>query len=161
MIATPCRYSPACPITRDAASIDDARAAASCCLRVVIDQQHSADARDASTDSAALDRLRRFGGGKLLREMIGLFLAAAPERLIAARGAIAAANVAGAELALHSLKSSSAQLGAVRMHHLCEEGERRARDGSLVGVPALIDELEQEFTRVREWLTNARDEGTP
>ncbi len=125
------------------------------------DHRLATDAEHAATDSAALDRLRRFGGGKLLRDMIALFLVAAPERLAAARSATAAANVSGAELALHSLKSSSAQLGAMRMHHLCDEGERRTRDGSLVGVPALIDEMEQEFARVREWLTNARDEGTP
>lgn len=125
-----------------------------------MDPRHATDGEHASTDSAALDRLRRFGGGKLLRDMIALFLVAAPERLAAARSALAAENVGGAELALHSLKSSSAQLGAMRMHHLCDEGERRTREGSLDGVPALIDELEHEFSRVREWLTNAQDEGT-
>lgn len=126
----------------------------------MMDPQHAAAADHAPTDSAALDRLRRFGGGKLLRDMIALFLVAAPERLAAARSAMAAANLSGTELALHSLKSSSAQLGAMRMHHLCDEGERRTRDGSLVGVSAIIDELEQEYARVREWLTSARDEGT-
>ena len=126
----------------------------------MMDPHHEADAEHAPTDSAALDRLRRFGGGKLLRDMIALFLVAAPERLASARSALAADNVGGTELALHSLKSSSAQLGAMRMHHLCDQGEQRARDGSLVGVPALIDELEQEFARVREWLASARDEGT-
>ena len=125
-----------------------------------MDPQHATDGAHASTDSAALDRLRRFGGGKLLRDMIALFLVAAPERLAAARSALAGENVSGAELALHSLKSSSAQLGAMRMHHLCDEGERRTREGSLDGVPALIDELEHEFSRVREWRTNAQDEGT-
>ncbi|MCY7380294.1 MAG: Hpt domain-containing protein [Gemmatimonadaceae bacterium] len=127
----------------------------------MMEPQLSVDAGPAPTDADALERLRRFGGGKLLRDMIALFLVSAPERLTAARAAMVAENLSSTELALHSLKSSSAQLGAMRMHRLCDEGERRMRDGSLAGVPALIDELEQEFARVREWLTNARDEGTP
>jgi HPt (histidine-containing phosphotransfer) domain-containing protein len=113
-----------------------------------------------ATDPGALDRLRRFGGGKLLREMIALFLAAAPERIEAARSAGARGDIAGAELALHSLKSSSAQLGALRMQRLCEQGEHRARAGSIDGLTELARELEDELTRVREWLGKARDEGS-
>lgn len=127
----------------------------------MMEPQLSADAGQAPTDAGALERLRRFGGGKLLREMIALFLVSAPERLTAARNATVAMDLGNAELALHSLKSSSAQLGAMHMHRLCDEGERRTRDGSLAGVPTLLDELEHEFARVREWLINARDEGTP
>jgi two-component system sensor histidine kinase/response regulator len=113
-----------------------------------------------ATDPAALDRLKRFGGGKLLGEMIALFLAAAPERIAAARTASTGGDAAAAELALHSLKSSSAQLGAMRMQRLSEEGEHRARGGSLDGLSQLTDELEEELERVREWLTRARDEDT-
>lgn len=112
-----------------------------------------------ATDPAALDRLKRFGGGKLLGEMIALFLAAAPERIAAARTASTGDDVAAAEMALHSLKSSSAQLGAMRMQRLCEQGEHRARGGSLDGLRQLTDELEQELGRMREWLTSVRDEG--
>lgn len=127
----------------------------------MMEPQYSVDAVHVPTDADALQRLRRFGGGKLLRDMIALFLVSAPERLTAARAATVVENLSGTELALHSLKSSSAQLGAMRMHRLCDEGERRTRDGSLAGVPALIDELEHEFARVREWLIIARDEVTP
>ena len=118
------------------------------------------DADLPATDASALDRLRRFGGGKLLREMIALFLAAAPERIQAARRAEARGDAHDIELALHSLKSSSAQLGAMQMQRLCEAGEQRARAQSLDGLRQLIDELENEYARIREWLTNARDEGT-
>jgi two-component system sensor histidine kinase/response regulator len=113
------------------------------------------------TDPAALDRLRRFGGDTLLGKMIDLFLAAAPERIEAAVRAQAAGDVEGVERALHSLKSSSAQLGAVRMQRLSEQGEHRAREGSLDGVAQLTSELEAELARVRDWLTTARDEGAP
>jgi HPt (histidine-containing phosphotransfer) domain-containing protein len=108
-------------------------------------------------DRTALDRLTRFGGVKLLGEMISLFLVAAPERIAAARAAATSGNAAGAEMALHSLKSSSAQLGAMRMQRLSEEGEHVARRGSLEGLTRLVDELEQELDRVRHWLTSVRD----
>ena len=118
----------------------------------------TAQAELPSTDAAALDRLRRFGGGKLLGEMIALFLAAAPARIATARAALDRGDAIGVELALHSLKSSSAQLGALRMQRLSEEGELRARDGGLETLPRVLAELDQEHARVREWLIRARDE---
>jgi HPt (histidine-containing phosphotransfer) domain-containing protein len=111
----------------------------------------------ASLDQSALDRLQRFGGGKLLREMIALFLAAAPERLAAARDGVENGDAPAAEMALHSLKSSSAQLGAMRMQRLCEQGEQLARTGVLDIVGFLIHDLDEEFVQVRSWLTSVRD----
>jgi HPt (histidine-containing phosphotransfer) domain-containing protein len=109
-----------------------------------------------SFDPAALDRLKRFGGPKLLGEMIALFLDAAPERIAAARRGSDAGDAAAAELALHSLKSSSAQLGAMRMQRLSEQGEQLARDRSLTTVGALVRDLEQEFVQVKHWLERAQ-----
>jgi HPt (histidine-containing phosphotransfer) domain-containing protein len=124
-----------------------------------VDVQPIAGATLPATDPAALTRLRRFGGDALLGKMIDLFLVAAPERIEAAVRAAAAGEVAEVERALHSLKSSSAQLGAMAMQRLSEQGERRARDGSLDGIAQLTSELEAELARVREWLTTARTEG--
>ena len=112
-----------------------------------------------ATDPEALARLKRFGGDRLLSRMIALFLTAAPERIAAARTASAMGDVPAAELALHSLKSSSGQLGAVRMQQLSEQGEHHARRGSLDGVAQLADELEQELERVRHWLATVSVEG--
>lgn len=109
-----------------------------------------------STDQAALDRLQRFGGGKLLREMISLFMEAAPERIGAARAALNAADTRATEMALHSLKSSSAQLGALRMQRLSEQGEQIAHAGSLAGVDVLVASLEAEYPSVQAWLERAR-----
>ena len=109
-----------------------------------------------ATDDAALDRLRRFGGSKLLSEMISLFLAAAPERLGAARTGLDARDAAAVEMSLHSLKSSSAQLGALRMQRLCERGEREARGGSLDGTSIILGELDAELPHVARWLEQAR-----
>ena len=113
-------------------------------------------AGQSATDAAALDRLRRFGGGKLLNEMIGLFVSTAPERIQAARAGVETGNAAAVEMALHSLKSSSAQLGAMQMQRLSERGELLARSGSLDGVDGIVAGLEEEFTRVQTWLDRSR-----
>lgn len=112
-----------------------------------------------ATDTSALDRLRRFGGGKLVGEMIALFLSAAPERVGAARTGHESGDAPAVEMALHSLKSSAAQLGAMQLQRLSERGERLAKAGTLDGVPRLVQELEEELARVREWLIKSRDEG--
>jgi HPt (histidine-containing phosphotransfer) domain-containing protein len=124
-----------------------------------LDAHPSAGALLPATDGTALDRLRRFGGASLLGKMIDLFLVAAPERIEAASRAATAGDAEGVERALHALKSSSAQLGAMRMQRMSEEGEHRARSGSLDGVGELMSALEEELARVREWLLSARDGG--
>lgn len=108
-------------------------------------------------DAAALARLKRFGGSKLLVEMIGLYLTAAPERLAIARAAVAAGDISGAEGALHSLKSSSAQLGGERLSILSERGELLARGGSLGGVYEIVNQMDDELGRVQAWLIGVRD----
>lgn len=110
-------------------------------------------------DPAALERLRRFGGAKLLNEMIALFLAGAPERIAAAQRGTEAGDAPATEMALHSLKSSSAQLGAMHMQRLSAQGEQLARDGDLSMLGTLVRDLDDEFTRVHAWLINVRDGG--
>jgi len=108
------------------------------------------------TDPAALDRLRRFGGSKLLGDMIMLFLEAMPLRLAAARRGFVRSDAPVVEHELHALKSSAAQLGALRMHRLTKEGERLAHAGTLDGMAEILDALDVEMPRVRAWLTEAR-----
>ena len=109
-----------------------------------------------ATDDASLERLKRFGGGKLLSEMIALFCSAAPERISAARAGVTASDAHATDQAMHSLKSSSAQLGALRMQRLCEQAETLARSGSVDQIAALVQDLEEEFPRVQSWLERAR-----
>lgn len=106
----------------------------------------------AATDREALARLERFGGRKLLNEMIALFLENAPERLAAAAAGVGAGDAIAAENAMHSLKSSAAQLGALRLARLCEQGEAIARRGTVEGVGELIEESRFELGRVESWL---------
>lgn len=124
-----------------------------------MDAHDSAGMHLPATDAMALDRLRRFGGDRLLGQMIDLFLVAAPERIEAASRARESGDAEGAERALHSLKSSSAQLGALRMQRLSEQGEQRARAGLLDEVAPVASALTEELARVRGWLLDAREQG--
>ena len=108
------------------------------------------------TDPEALERLRRFGGNKLLGDMITLFLEAMPQRLSAARRGITSGDAHVVEHELHALKSSAAQLGALRMHRLSQEGEQLAKVGTLGPASDVLDQLDAEMPRVQEWLASAR-----
>ena len=108
------------------------------------------------TDPEALSRLERFGGPRLLSEMIALYLKSAPERLSAAAAGVAAGDTAAVENALHALKSSSAQLGAVGLSRLCEEGEAIARTGRLESIAELVEMGREEFRLAEAWLDGVR-----
>jgi two-component system sensor histidine kinase BarA len=107
-------------------------------------------------DPDALARLRRFGGAKLLNEMIVLYVQTAAGRLAAAEAGLSAGNASATANALHSLKSSSAQLGAARLSELCEQGETIAIGGTLSGVAAILEASREELGRVECWLESVR-----
>jgi HPt (histidine-containing phosphotransfer) domain-containing protein len=106
-------------------------------------------------DRQALDRLRRFGGSRLIRGMIRTFLDAAPERVVAARRALAAGDTVGVAQAAHALRSSAGQLGAVGLQELCAEVERRAGAGEITA--ALVEALGEGLAGASEWLQRELD----
>ena len=109
-------------------------------------------------DPDALARLRRFGGERLLNDMIALYLETARSRLAAAQEGLTSGDASATGNALHSLKSSSAQLGAARLSELCEEGEAIAQSGVLAGLDALLQASRDELERVERWLETERRE---
>lgn len=90
-------------------------------------------------DAAAQDRLRRIGGGKLLAQMIDLFLKHGPERIGAIRSAAAAGDAAALERAAHTLKSSAGNLGAGALQDAAARAEEQAASGHIDA--ALIEHL--------------------
>jgi HPt (histidine-containing phosphotransfer) domain-containing protein len=113
-------------------------------------------ATEHALDPDALTRLRKFGGARLLNEMVALYLDSAPGRLAAAEAGLASGDMSASEDSLHSLKASSAQLGAMRLARLCEQGEAIAHRGDLRGLPAVLAASREELERVEEWLDSAR-----
>jgi HPt (histidine-containing phosphotransfer) domain-containing protein len=114
----------------------------------------------APHDEAALERLRRFGGERLLAAMIASFLEHAPSRLDAARAALAAGDAEGVRAALHALRSSAGQLGAAGLAARCAEGEALARGSAVAGLAALVAAADADLSTARAWLTAAHAAAT-
>ena len=111
-------------------------------------------------DSKAQARLQEWGGPKLLAQMIRLFLENAPNRIEQTRKGIAEASVRDAERGVHSIKSSAANVGAMRVSTLAARMEDLANGGDLAAVGALLPQLEADYAAARERLA-AILESTP
>lgn len=98
-------------------------------------------------DAHALDRLREWGGEKLLAQMIRLFIANSPARMDQIRSGVSSGDPSEAEKGAHSLKSSSANIGADRVRALAADTERAGAAGDAAAVAALLPELEEAFSR--------------
>lgn len=107
-------------------------------------------------DPEALGMLREVGGPELAREMIDLFLANAPQRLEAAEQALEAGDAAQLHQAAHSLKATSATLGALRVQELSAELEAAAREERLDAAPTLVTALRPALDALLERLREAR-----
>jgi PAS domain S-box-containing protein len=105
---------------------------------------------EAILDRAMLDSLRQMGGGEagFLEDLIGAFRAETPPLLAAMGQAAAAGDAAGLRLGAHSLKSNSANFGALTLSSLCRDLEQRARAGVLAGATEQLAQIEAEYARV-------------
>jgi len=103
-----------------------------------------------------LDELRALGelsGVPLVTNVLTRFLGDLPAHVRGVRDAIADADAAALKFRAHSLKSSSAQLGAAAMAAACLSLEHAA----LEAAPALFAVLEYEVARVTPLLVAERD----
>ena|SRR5687768_8350891 len=96
-------------------------------------------------DQAAIERLRSFGGDKLLRGMIELFVKNAPGKAAEAREALDCGDSAALRASLHSLKSSAGQLGAASVHQACIAGEELASRGELGACAQFVARIETDL----------------
>lgn len=97
-------------------------------------------------DNSALDRLRDFGGERLLHGMIDLFVRNAPIKAAEAREALECGDSAALRAALHALKSSAGQLGAATVYHACVAGETLASRGDLDACTIHVQRIETDLT---------------
>ncbi|MFB3082571.1 MAG: response regulator [Gammaproteobacteria bacterium] len=107
-------------------------------------------------DQKALDNLRavqREGAPNLLDKVIKIYFQDSRKHLQVLRDAVAEDNAA--EMigrAAHSLKSSSANLGATRLAALCGDLEEMARENRIAGAKAILNEIEKLYPLVCESL---------
>ncbi|CDG84401.1 response regulator [Janthinobacterium agaricidamnosum] len=100
----------------------------------------------------ALDNIRALsstGGDALLERVIHAFVDDTPQQFLTLRAAIDSRNTGNLRKAAHSLKSSSANVGADTLAQLCKDMETLGRNDSTEGAAGLLSEMEQEFHAVR------------
>jgi histidine phosphotransfer protein HptB len=117
-----------------------------------------ADAGLRLLDVSALNRLRELDpGGRsgLLKRVLRTYTLSLERMLLqwqAARAVGGLGDLVAMRTMAHTLKSSSASVGALELSALCAEVEARLRDERLEGVEAELDALSAEAARIFEGL---------
>ncbi|WP_377704015.1 response regulator [Pseudoduganella sp. UC29_71] len=119
--------------------------------------QDAAGIPPAAINLQALENIRALRpgqGGALLKRVLQAFLADTPRHLAAIRAALDTAGGGTETLrrTAHSLKSSSANVGADALAALCKELEHLAGAGLSDGALPLLASIEREFDAVRQSL---------
>lgn len=104
----------------------------------------------------SLKALDEEGGPSLFLELIDLFVEDAAAQLRTLQAALGSGDVKLLERAAHTLKSSSANIGASRMSCICFELEKLGRAGSMNGAESLIASTGEAYAQVREVLSSMR-----
>ncbi|MGE3537455.1 MAG: response regulator [Candidatus Tectimicrobiota bacterium] len=91
-------------------------------------------------------------GAASLERVLRAYLGTTPPMLVSLREALRQADIATVYRLAHSLKSSSANVGAEALSGLCKELEALARTGTLAGAETLLAPLEEEYAAVCEAL---------
>ena len=107
---------------------------------------------DASIDQEVLDKIRtleRNGAPRLVSRLVGLYLQGTLPLIERMKQARADNDFEALRTAAHTLKSSSANVGAMRLQGLCKELELQARNRHIEDALERIEHIEREFLAAR------------
>ena len=90
---------------------------------------------------ATVASLQRPGAPDLVGRVLGLFAEDAPRHVAGVAEGVEAFDLERVRTASHTLKSSAANVGAMRLSARCAQIERAAREANLVACVALSDAL--------------------
>ncbi len=96
----------------------------------------------------AIQALQRPGQPSILQKVVGLYLDKSPAILTSLREAISKNESAGVQTAAHSLKSSSANIGALDLSELFKTLENMGRNHAIEGAAEILAEIETKFELV-------------
>ena len=105
---------------------------------------------------ASIAGLQRAGAPDVVDKMIRLYLSSAPDNLKQLREALERGDAAALQMAAHSLKSSSAFVGASRLSGLCKDLESLGRSRTVEGAAGRVAGIEAEYARVRQALLDVQ-----
>lgn len=97
---------------------------------------------------ATLSQLDPTGANRLMPRVLTTYRTSMARLLTQLAQARGQSDTATMRLVAHTLKSSSASVGALTLSGLCGDAERALREGQLDTVPALLDQLVAESARV-------------
>jgi CheY-like chemotaxis protein len=109
---------------------------------------------------AEMRTLQVEGQPDFVSEMQALFLQETPPLLEAIRAAVTGSDAEALRRAAHTLKGNGNSMGAKRLGGLCLELEKVGKGGSVLGAQPFLNELEAEFTHVRDAF-NSGTKGQP
>ncbi|MGV8074245.1 MAG: Hpt domain-containing protein, partial [Syntrophobacteraceae bacterium] len=113
-------------------------------------------------DHAALDKiaaLQREGQPSLLHKIIDMYFQSSPDLLQKIREAVRSSDAPSLHRAAHTLKSSSANLGAFKLAELCKEMETMGKTNVLLEAGTMLSTIEKEYEGVRQALAIQIQEG--
>jgi len=104
-------------------------------------------------DLQAVENLRSLNPGdndEFLRELVGIYLEDTPQRIAELDSSLAAGDTQTFVRAAHSIKGSSANLGAAALRSVAEKLESQARSAGLGDVAGLVALVKSEFARTQQ-----------
>ncbi|MGB5161417.1 MAG: two-component regulator propeller domain-containing protein [Thermoanaerobaculia bacterium] len=120
------------------------------------DSKSDAPRSTSPIDASAIETLQTLesnGSPGLVARVIETYLRTSPEMIESMRQALDSDDAEAIERSAHSLKSSSATLGALELAELCKELEQIGREAETTRAAAVFASLETEFDRVRRALS--------
>lgn len=99
-------------------------------------------------DSESIENLRSLNpgdGDEFLREIITIYLEDTPQRIAELEESLAGGDTPRFTRAAHSVKGSSANLGAMAVRQVAEQLEHQSNKQGLVGVGDLVAALKVQF----------------
>lgn len=115
------------------------------------DYQHATQSIDFSVLDG-LSELQQEGGENLVKKVLQAYLESSRELATKLHAAIDSADAEGIVATAHTLKSSSANVGALRLADLCKTLETAGREGDLSVAPGLRQQVQREYEQVIEAL---------
>lgn len=121
---------------------------------------NGSDSDPVLLDHGKIDAIRSLdpqGKAGLLKNIVTLFIEKSPELIEEIDAALEAGDAESLFRAAHSLKSSSATIGAMGLSETCSQLEALGRKGSFHGVRELTLKMRSEFKEVCFALTRLRE----
>ena len=102
-------------------------------------------------DQATFGQLQEMMGAEFLAELIDTYCQETPQLIETLEQALARNDAPAFQRTAHSIKSSSASLGALPLSDLARELEMAGKAGQLSGAEARVQQLAADYRGVEQW----------